>query len=113
MTYNEAVALISAEFKTYRIADHVRGVCTNMTYNGDAGFYVAIYDDGKKVFLTDLGETKEIFDEVQLSEWEELCNEHGFTFKHWHIEHKLESMDDVYEYIRFLDFISDKFWDID
>ena len=113
MTYNEAVALVSAEFETRRVADHVMAIRTNMTYDGNTGFSVLIYDNGKEVYLTDIGQTKEIFNEVSEPEWVELCRERGFAFNHWRIEHKLESMDDVYEYIEFLDFISDKFWEID
>lgn len=63
--------------------------------------------------LTDLGETKEIFDEVTGEKWTGLCNEHGFEFNSWSIEKNFNSNDDVYDYIAFLDYISDKFFPLE
>lgn len=113
MNYSEALKLVKTEFETRRDCGHCEIIRTNLTYDGCNGFCVVIYDKGSHVILSDMGETKEIFDEVTEEEWKELCASHGFEFNHWHIEKVLNSLDDVYDYINFIDFISDKFFLLD
>ena len=109
MNYSEALALVQSEFKTTKYASNCYVIRTNKTYNGANGFCVTLYNKGDKVVLSDLGETKEIFDEVPKETWESLCKENGFEFNRWSIENDFISLDDVYEYIDFLDKISDTY----
>ena len=111
MTYQEAVALAATEFELIRDSGHTTLIRTGLTYNGCNGFCVMIYDLGDHAILTDIGETKEIFDEVTEEEWTELCEAHGFAFRHWHIERDIHSMDDIIAFIQFLDFVSDTFFE--
>ena len=113
MTYQEALALVKSEFSTRRDADHVEVIRTGMTYDGCHGFCVAVYNYGDRVVLTDMGQTKDFFFEVADEEWVSLCEENGFAFNRWRIEHALDSIDDVYAYINFLDMISDKFFELE
>ena len=87
MTYQEALALVKSEFSTRRDADHVEVIRTGMTYDGCQGFCVVVYDYGDKVVLSDMGETKYFFFEVPDEEWVALCEENGFDFNHYRIEH--------------------------
>ncbi len=114
MTYSEALELVKSEFELIKDSDHSYIVRTGLTYDGCNGFCVVVYkkNDGR-VVLTDMGRTKEIFDEVTEEEWQELCESHGFEFNHWRIEHSLDCIEDVYNYIRFIDWISDKFFMLD
>ena len=112
MTYEEALALVKTEFKTRRDAAHCEIIRTGLTYDGCNGFCVCLYNYGDRVCLTDMGETKEIFDEVTKEEWIALCEENGCVFNHWRLERKLESIEDVYAYIQFLDMVSDKFFNL-
>ena len=113
MKYKEALILIEKEFETRQESSHNKIIKTGLTYDGCNGFCVSIYDDNGVALITDLGETKEIFDEVSKAEWEELCEEHGFEFRHWRIVREFSSINDLYEYIKFLDFISDKYFKLD
>ncbi len=114
MTYEEALELVKSEFELRKDADHCHIIKTGLTYDGCQGFCVAVYrkTDGS-VILTDIGETKEVFDEVTEDEWKQMCESHGFEFNHWRIEHSLDTMEDVYNYINFIDWISDKFFMLD
>ena len=85
MTYEEALKIIEAEYETLPDSPHNKIIRTGLTYNGFNSFCVSIYTDGESVILTDLGETKEVFDEVTEGEWRELCEAHGFEFRHWRI----------------------------
>ena len=113
MTYEEILALVTEDFELLREAPHCHIVLTGLTYDGCRGFCVAIYNKGDSVVVTDLGETKEVFDEVEREEWEALCETHGFQFSHWHIERVFHGMQDLYDFIQFIDFISDKYFQIE
>ena len=113
MDYIKALEIIEKEFETRQESSHNKIIKTGLTYNGCNGFCVSIYDDNGVALITDLGETKEVFDEVSKAEWEELCKEHGFEFRHWRIVREFSSINDLYEYIKFLDFISDKYFKLD
>ena len=43
--------------------------------------------------------------------WKELCESHGFIFNHWKIQREFNSIEDVDEFIRFLDSISVRYYD--
>ena len=111
MTYEEALKIIEAEYETLPDSPHNKIIRTGLTYNGFNSFCVSIYTDGESVILTDLGETKEVFDEVTEGEWRELCEAHGFEFRHWRIVKVFGSIDDVDDFIRFLDLISTRYFD--
>lgn len=113
MEYIKAVELIEKEYETIRESSHNKIIRTGLTYDGCRGFCVSVYNDNGVAIITDLGETKEIFDEVSKEEWEELCKEHGFEFRHWRIVRVYSSNKDVEEFIKFLDFISDKYFKLD
>lgn len=113
MTYQEALTLVKSEFETYKESSHNEIIRTGLTYDGSHGFCVSLYNEGERVILTDLGETKEVFDEIGEEEWTALCQKSGFAFRHWHIEREFFSLDDVYAFIRFLDEISDLYFPID
>ena len=111
MTYENALQIIETEFETRTDSPHNKIIKTGLTYNGCNGFCVSVYNSPRGVLITDLGQTKEIFDEVSEDEWIALCNEHGFAFNHWCITRPFTTIKDVHEFIEFLDFVSDKFWD--
>ena len=113
MTHEEAVALVKTEFETRHDAAHVEIIRTGLTYDGCNGFCVVIYNRDGDVHLSDMGMTKEIFDEVTEEQWRTLCEENGCVFNHWRIEHPLNSLEDVYHYIEFLDMVSDMFFVIE
>ena len=113
MTFQEAVALVKTEFETRKEAPHCEIIRTGLTFDGCNGFCVCIYNTGEEVILTDMGETKEIFDEITEEEWTLLCEEHGFEFVHWRIVGKLETIEDVHAYIEFLNYIADTFCPMD
>ncbi len=113
MTYEEALALVKTEYETFHDAAHCEIIRTGLTYDGLEGFCVCLYNEGDRVILTDMGETKEVFDEVTKEEWTALCTEAGFAFRHWHIEREFHSLDDVELFIAFLDAVSNLFWDVD
>lgn len=110
MEYLKALEIIEKEFETIYESSHNKIVRTGLTYDGCRGFCVSIYDKEGEALLTDLGITKDVFDEVEKEEWESLCKEHNFEFAHWSITRKFTCIEDLYEYIRFLDFCSDKFY---
>ncbi|MBQ2794381.1 MAG: hypothetical protein IJF05_06775 [Clostridia bacterium] len=64
MTYESAVKIIEAEFDTIADSIHNKVVMTGLTYDGYKPFCVSVYDDGENVIITNLGETKEVFDEI-------------------------------------------------
>ena len=111
MTYEKALEIIESEFETLKESSHNKIVRTNMTYNGYNSFCVSIYNCNGIAILTDLGTTKDVFDEVAEEEWRELCQNHGFEFNHWSIRRDFNKIEDLYDYIEFLDFISRKYWD--
>lgn len=112
MTYKEALEIIEEEFETIKESSHNRIIITGLTYDGCQGFCVSIYDDNGEAIITDLGETKEVFDEVSLEKWINLCNEHNFEFRHWRIVRKFNSISDLYEFIEFIDFISNNYFEL-
>ena len=112
MTYEEALALVRTKYRTIRDSNHAEIIQTGMTYDGCNGFCVALYNDGERVYLTDFGETKEVFDEVSERAWESLCKKNGFEFNHWHIEHSFSSIKDISCFIAFLDRISKKYFPV-
>ena len=113
MTFEEAIKLAETEFELKPNTPNTRIVKTGLTYNGANGFCVMLYDKGDHTIITDIGETKEVLDEVAYEEWEALCLENGFEFNHWHIEKPFNSIEDLHSFISFLDTVSDKFFDID
>ena len=64
MDYIKALEIIEKEFETRRESSHNKIIKTGLTYDGCNGFCVSIYDDNGVALITDLGETKEVFDEV-------------------------------------------------
>ena len=76
-----------------------------------------MYNKYKRVLLKLSGEalankeTKEIFDQLTEAQWIDACTTNGFEFNHWRIERTFNSMEDLYEYIKFIDVISDTFFD--
>lgn len=113
MTFGEAIKIVEKEFDLIYDSPHAKVVRTGLTYDGCRGFCVSIYDSEEGALVSDLGETKEVFDEVEEAEWKALCEEHGFRFVHWRIIRDFTGIEDLYEFIRFLDFISDKYWSED
>lgn len=111
MTYKEVLDLVHTEYETMKDSSHCEIIITGLTYDGCNGFCVAVYDYGDVVKITDIGETKEIFDEVTEEQWKDVCSRNGFEFNHWRIERVFNSMEDVHEFIDFLDEISDFFFD--
>ena len=110
MTYEEALEIVEAEFETRPDSDHSKIIKTHMTYDGCTGFCVVVYNEEGVAILTDMGETAQFFDEVPDEEWESLCREGGCVFARGRIKKRIESIEDVYDYIRFLDEISDRYW---
>ncbi len=106
MTYQEALTLIESEFETRKASDHADAVKVPRSYNGSTLFAVYLYQ-GDTLMLTDLGVTKDIFDEVEEEEWSAFCKEKGFRFAHWRIERDFHSLNDLYAFIDFLEEISD------
>ena len=113
MTYEEALEIVKSEFKTIKDAAHCHIIITGLTYDGCNGFCVCLYNTGEKTILSDMGETNAFFDEVEDEEWEKLCAENGVEFNHWRMEKDFEKIDDVYDFISFLDMISDKYFYLD
>ena len=113
MTYQEALALVKSEFETRRDAAHCEVILTGRTLDGYNGFCVCLYDNQGEILVSDMGETKEAFDEVTEEEWTKLCEDHGFEFRHWRIVKKFEDIYSVYDFIDFLSFIADTFDPID
>lgn len=109
MIYEEALKIIKQDFETRKETSHNEIIYTGYTYDGCNGFCVSIYDDNGIAIVTDLGETKEIFYDVNEEEWITLCNEYNFEFRHWSIVREFNSISDVYEYIEFLNFVSNKY----
>ena len=109
--YEDVLKLVKEEFETRKDAPHCEIVKTGLTYDGCSGFCVAIYNYGDVVKISDLGETKEVFDEVTEEQWADTCKRNGFEFNHWRIERVFNSMEDLYEFIQFLDAISDLFFE--
>ena len=108
MTYNEGLALVKTEYETIKDSTYNEIIITGLTYDGCNGFCVSVYNKDGEAIITDLGETSHFFDEITEEEWIKDCTEHGFEFNHWRIERKLSSIDDVYDFINFIDFISDR-----
>ena len=110
MTYKKALTLIRKRYQTIYDAPHCEIIRTGRTLDGYHSFTVALYDykDGKLV-ITDLGETKEVFDEVTEETWRKICEEKGFVFNHWRLEKEFVSMKTVTEFIKFLNYIADLF----
>ena len=114
MNYADALALIKTEFETRFDSSHSEVIRTGYTYDGCNGFCLCLYDLGDRAILTDMGETAQFFIEVTDEEWGEFCAAvPGFRFNHWHIEHEINDIQDVYDFIGFLDEISDKFFLLD
>jgi hypothetical protein len=110
MTFEEAIKITEEDFELIKDTPHTRLVRTGLTYDGAKGFCVMLYDKGDRAIITDCGETKEVFDEVTEDEWKKLCKENGTEFNHWRIEKDFNGIEDLYEYIKFIDMISDKFF---
>jgi hypothetical protein len=114
MTYEEALAIVRSEYETRREAAHCEVVKTGLTYDGCNGMCVTIYNyDDRGPVISDIGETQYFFFEVPKEEWEKLCAENGFEFNHYRIEKPFTCIDDLFEYIDFIDRISDKYFDLD
>lgn len=111
MNYQEGLDLVKEEFELRRDCDHNYIIKTGLTYDGCEGFCVCLYNKDGEAVITDMGETAYFFFEIKEEQWIKDCAEHGFEFNHWRIELKLNSIEDVYKYIRFIDFISDREWD--
>lgn len=111
MTYEKALEIIEAEFETRTNSPVHKTIQTGLTYDGFNGFCLNIYNSANGVILTDLGKTKDIFNEVPQEDWITLCNQHAFEFVHWRITRKFNDINDVYEFIKFLDLISWKYWE--
>ena len=109
MKYIEALKIIEEEFETIKESSHNKIIITNLTYDGFNSFCVSIYDTGETVILTDLGTTKDVFDEVSEEEWIKLCNDNNFKFNHWSIVREFTSIQDGEDFIKFLDEISSKY----
>ena len=112
MEYTEALALVKSEFNTRYDAAHCEIIRTGCTYDGCNGFCVVLYNYGDKIMVSDMSITREIFSEVADEEWESLCRENGFEFNKWRIEKKFNGIEDVYDFINFLDMISDKYFQL-
>ena len=106
MFFQEALKIIESKFKTIKESDHNKIIITNKTYDGSNGFCVSIYNKDNIAILTDLGVTKDIFDEVLEEEWIKHCKKFGFSFNHWSIVKEFNELNDLYKYIEFLDIIS-------
>ena len=111
MTYEKAIEIVEKEFSLKDNSFNSKIIKTGMTYDGFNSFCACLYNSDNGVIITDLGKTKDIFDEVTQEEWVALCEEHNFRFERWKIVREFNSIKDVYEYIEFLDFISCKYWD--
>ena len=111
MTYERAIEIVEKEFSFKDNTENTKFIKTGVTYDGFNHFCACLYNSDKGVIITDLGKTKDVFDEVPKEEWAKLCKEHGFKFEHWSIVRDFESIKDVHDFIEFLDFISNKYWD--
>jgi hypothetical protein len=113
MTYKDAIEIVGAEFELRHHTSVTKAIRTGRTLDGCNGFTIILYNKGDKVILTDIGNTKDVFDEVPKEEWEELCKTHGFEFLNWSIVRDFTGLQDVYDYIDFLDVVADKYCPLD
>ena len=104
---------MGAEFELRPHSPVTQIVRTGRTLDGCNSFCIIIYNKVDKVVLTDIGRTKDVFDEVSEEEWEELCKAHNFEFLHWSIVREFTGLQDVYDFIGFLDVIADKYCPLD
>lgn len=108
-TFEEAVERVGKKFDLMRDSSHCYTVLTGKTFDGYHGYSVNLYNYGDRIVITDCGDTKDVFDEVEDEEWEALCKEYGFTRSHYRIERQFRSHLDLYDYIEFMDRIADRF----
>lgn len=114
MDFEKVLELAREEFELIKDSGHCYVVRTGLTYDGCEGFCVALYKkENGEVVITDLGETKEVFCDVTEEEWQELCLYHGFEFNRWRIEKPFTSMEDLFSFIGFLDYVSDLFFNVE
>ena len=111
MTYEQVLSIIETEYETIKSAPHAKFIRTGLTYDGCNSFCVCIYNKDGVAILTDLGKTKDVFDEVSEEDWIELCKQNDFEFNHWSIQRVFTKIEDVEDFIVFLDKISCKYWD--
>ncbi len=112
MEFSKALMFVQAKYETSRESDHCYLIYTGLTYDGCTGFCVNLYrDENGEAIITDLGATKDFYDEVTEQDWKKRCKRAGFEFNHWHIELKYEKIGDVAKFIKFIDSIADEFFD--
>lgn len=111
MNYEQALEIIEKEFKTIPDSPHNKIIKTGLTYDGFNSFCACIYNKDGVAILTDLGKTKDVFDEVSQEDWTNLCKQNRFEFNHWSIQRVFTKIEDVYDFIKFLDDVSCKYWD--
>ncbi len=111
MKYEEALEIVEKEFETRYVDEDCRALRINLTYDGYSGLYIVVFDKDGEAFLSDEGETKNVFWKyVNEAEWSSLCAENGFVFtRHMSIERRFISMKDVHDFIDFLLIISEKY----
>lgn len=110
MTFEEAINLVHTEFETRYDDENCEIIRVNWTYDGSNELMVAVYQEKDAVVLTDLGATKDIFYQVNEDQWIDVCTRNGYIFNRGCIEHSLNDISDVHNFIEFLDSISDIFY---
>lgn len=109
MIYNDILSKIEKEFETISNHEGYTVIVTNETYDGKNEFCIFICKSEDTYFLSDIGVIRDIYDRIGKSEWIDLCNQYGFTYKNGRINRELSSIDDVYKFISFYSYIKNKY----
>ena len=119
MDFQQALELIKTEYEVRKCADHAYYIRTHLTLDGCNFFSIMLYHDESGYYqsgdliLTDTGNTHYVFFEAPLEEWQALCDKYGFSLVKYSICRPFTGMQDLYDFIDFLNVISDIYCPLD
>lgn len=102
MNFNEAIKLINTKYETSPYTSDVIVIETNKLMDEFSTYFIALKQDGDSCFLTDYAKTCEVVD-IEEDKLKQFAKNHSLTFNNFYIKCRFNSMQDLENFISFLD----------
>ena len=108
MKYQEALKIIKEKYEVSIIDEDMTQIIINKLLNPFNFYFICIFNCGDSTLITDMSETSDIISDVSESYWLEKCHKYNAKFDNWRLIKNFNSIEDLKEFIKLLDEVSDE-----
>ena len=108
MRFESAKELIGQFYELNELNTSACQIIINKLFDDENAFFIALKGDDETCFLTDFAKTCELVD-ISESELKSSAYKFGLGFDNYYVKKEFNDLEDLKNFIMFLDFISENF----